>query len=567
MPLPDLPPIVDASPTNFSSPSLRKFVTELPRIPAIAATEPISLEARVVQHRYHPDLPATAALGYHDGILGPTIEATAHTDTRVSIKNSIETHPLGYDIDLTMHGAQAADKENPRITAHLHGGLTEPRSDGHPTISWRRGGVQSNRYGNRQTAATLWYHDHAMAITRLNVEAGLAGFYLLRDEYDTGTADNPLGLPSGEQETCLVIQDRTFNADGSLQPRLARFQPAGYNQLGQFGDVAVVNGVAWPDMPVRRGLHRFRVLQGSNSRTYRFEFSNSMPFWVIGTDQGLLDAPVETTGVTMTSGERVDILVDFALVPAGTSVTLVNTAPNSPGNTAFLVPTLRDIMRFDVQPGESIAGALPGPLLGRPGQTAVPTNDALQSKVSRTRNMTFLARTDFNRVEAVLPMMMSMNNLPFMSDDIDVAKAGTTELWRVANVLPMEHPVHIHLAKFKIVGRQRLLSAAYMAAHPVPLENDVRWNPDPSPFVVGPPEPAQAWESGWKDTTYVGPDSVLTLLVRWPSADEMGFDPDAQVAVPPDAETLSDDVRGYVWHCHNLEHEDHDMMQRIRVTL
>jgi len=184
------------------------------------------------------------------------------------------------------------------------------------------------------------------------------------------------------------------------------------------------------------------------------------------------------------------------------------------------------------------------------------------------RVMTFLGRFDVDRVSAVLPLMMSMNNLPFLSEDVDIARAGTTEIWQVVNVLPLEHPVHIHLARFRVLGRQKLLSAAYMAAHPPPVQNDRRWNPDPSPFLIGPRSGPADWEAGWKDTRLVEADSVLTILVQWPSAAELGFDPDARVTVPADAEVVPDvdpaEVRGYVWHCHNLDHEDHDMMQRIR---
>ncbi|MGB3699186.1 MAG: multicopper oxidase domain-containing protein, partial [Gordonia sp. (in: high G+C Gram-positive bacteria)] len=563
VPLPDVPPVLDASPANFASPPLRRFVTDLPRIPMREAGGTLTAQTSI--HRYHPDLPETPVLGYHDGILGPTLQARQGRPSTVVFGNEIGEHPLSGAVDLTMHGATDRDRRDPRTTVHLHGAPTHPASDGHPMISWRRGGRQINRYANTQEAATLWYHDHAMALTRLNVQAGLAGFYLLRDRFDTGRDDNPLGLPAGEFEVPIVVQDRTFNTDGTLQPRLARYQPAGYNQLGQFGDVAVVNGVAWPRMRVRRRLYRIRLLQGSNSRTYRFAFSNRMRFRVIGGDQGLLDAPVWTDAVTMTSGERVDLLVDFSALRPGETVRLLNTALNSVGNTAFMIPTLREILRFDADTAAPQTIPAPTRLRGGPGLPA-PLPAVSTRDVARTRTMTFLGRVDLDRTGAILPLMMSMNNLPFMTDDVDVARAGTTEIWRVANVLPMEHPVHLHLATFRILGRQKLASAAYLAAHPPPVHNGIRWTPDPSPFVVGPRRGPAAWEAGWKDTTLVEADSVLTLLVRWPSVAELGFDPDRPVPVPHDAEHAGHHaVRGYVWHCHNLDHEDHDMMQQIRV--
>ncbi|NKS26559.1 multicopper oxidase domain-containing protein [Rhodococcus hoagii] len=182
--------------------------------------------------------------------------------------------------------------------------------------------------------------------------------------------------------------------------------------------------------------------------------------------------------------------------------------------------------------------------------------------------MTFLARFDLNRTAAVLPLVGTINNLPFITDDVDIAKAGTTEIWQVVNTFPFEHPVHLDLARFRVLGRQKLWTAAYMAASLPPLEEGIRWAPDPSPFLIGEPAPPAAWEAGWKDTTLVEADAVLTLLVHWPSVDELGFDPDAPIPIPHDAEGHHGDhleIRGYTWHCHNLEHQDHDMMQQIRV--
>ncbi|MGW0045176.1 multicopper oxidase family protein [Rhodococcus sp. NPDC003348] len=564
VPIPDLPP-AGPFPLNFASPPLRRFVTDLPRLPTAAASGTLTAQSSI--HTYHPDLPATTVLGYHDGILGPTLEARLDVPTTVSFVNSIDVNPLGGAVDLTMEGATEEDRTNPRTTVHLHGARSRPDSDGHPLITWRRGGVQTNHYANDQEAATLWYHDHAMANTRLNVQAGLAGFYLLRDEFDTGRADNPLGLPAGEFEVPIVVQDRTFNADGTLQPMLARYVPSGYNQGGQFGDVAVVNGVAWPRMTVRRTLYRLRLLQGSNSRTYRFAFSNGMPFTVIGGDQGLLDESVRTDHVVMTSGERADLLVDFSALAPGESVTLVNTALNSVGNAVIAIPPLPEIMRFDADRAVAEPVRVPARLRGGPGlppAIAPATTDG----VAGTRVMTFLARFDLDRTAAVLPLMGSINNLPFLTDDIDVAGAGTTEIWHVVNTFPFEHPVHLHLARFRVLGRQKLWTAGYMATWPPPLEDGVRWAPDPAPFLIGERASPASWEAGWKDTTLVESDSVLTLLVHWPSVADLGFDPDAPIPVPADAAGGHGDheeVRGYTWHCHNLEHQDHDMMQQIRV--
>jgi FtsP/CotA-like multicopper oxidase with cupredoxin domain len=232
-----------------------------------------------------------------------------------------------------------------------------------------------------------------------------------------------------------------------------------------------------------------------------------------------------------------------------------------------MIPTLREIMRFDADQAAAEPVRVPARLRGVPGRPPA-IGPATTDGVARTRVMTFLARVDLDRAAAVVPAMALINNLPFLTDDIDVAAAGTTEIWHVVNPSPVEHPVHLHLARFRVLGRQKLWSASYMATSPPPLEQGIRWTPDPSPFLIGDRTAPAAWEAGWKDTTLVESDSVLTILVHWPSVDDLGFDPDAPIPVPDDAmghHGTGQEVRGYTWHCHNLDHQDHDMMQQIRV--
>jgi len=132
----------------------------------------------------------------------------------VTARNNLGAHPLAFAIDTTLHGAVEADKTTPRTTVHLHGGNTEAGSDGHPEATFLPGRRFDYHYANNQEATTLWYHDHSLGITRLNVHAGLAGMYLVRDLRDTGVAGNPIGLPSGSFELPLIIQDKMFNANG-----------------------------------------------------------------------------------------------------------------------------------------------------------------------------------------------------------------------------------------------------------------------------------------------------------------------------------------------------------------
>ncbi|WP_198347494.1 multicopper oxidase family protein [Nocardia terrae] len=570
VPIPPLPP-PPITPFNYHSPALQPYVDELP----IPETRGVAgeLAATSGTHRYHRDLPETRSWGFERPVLGPNLEAHRDQMARIGFRNELGPHVLAEHVDLTMHGVTELDRTDPRFTVHLHGGANAPDSDGHPLIGWRNGGGPSFAYGNRQEAATLWYHDHAMGITRLNIQAGLAGMYYLRDEFDTGRDDNPLGLPSGEFEVPLIVQDRTFNADGSLQPMVATYIPQGYNQSGQLGDVCCVNGVVWPRLEVRRTVYRFRLLNGSNSRPYIFEFSNGMLFFVIGGDLGLLNGPVPTPSIRVSPGERVDLLVDFSAVADGASVDLINTAKNDLGNAVFMAPELRPIMRF-VGAGDGPAQPVPFTLRGGPGQP-----DALEPvyRPSATRTMTLLGLNDDARAAAVFPTMMSLNNLPFLSSDIDLAAAGTVEQWDIVNTTPFDHPIHLHLARLRVIARQPILTSAYFLAN-YPPKFGIRWAPSADAFAIGPEEGPPPWEAGWKDTVECPTDTITRILVKWPSADELGFDPDTVLTIPPGAEAMSPtgagmpggmadspEIRGYVWHCHNLDHADHDMMQQIRV--
>ncbi|WP_433670225.1 multicopper oxidase family protein [Nocardia sp. CA-136227] len=572
VPLPAIP-APPVTPFNYHSPPLRPFVDELP-IPEtrLAAGE---LDAISGTHRYHRDLPETRSWGFGRPVLGPNLEAVRDRMARIRFRNQLGEHVLAAHVDTTMHGVTEADRTDPRFTVHLHGGANSPGADGHPLIGWRNGGGPTFTYGNRQEAATLWYHDHAMGITRLNIQAGLAGMYYLRDEFDTGRDDNPVGLPSGEFEIPLIVQDRTFNADGSLQPMVATYIPQGYNQSGQLGDVCCVNGVAWPRLEVRRTVYRFRLLNGSNSRPYVFEFSNAQPFYVIGGDLGLLDAPVIAPWVRVSPGERVDLLVDFRGIRDGEHVDLINTALNDFGNTVFMAPELRSVMRF-TGAGDGPAADLPPVLRGGPG---LPDPLEPTHRPDSVRTVTLMGLNDDSR-PVVFSTMMALNNLAFLSSDIDLARAGTTERWDIVNTTPFDHPIHLHLARLRVIGRQPILTSAYIAANHPPGFG-TRWAPSADAYALGPEQGPPPWEVGWKDTVECPTDTITRVLVRWPSVVELGFDPDAVVAAPPGAEVVAPhpdadmampdgmaeaaEVRGYVWHCHNLDHADHDMMQRIRV--
>ena len=632
-----------ASPTVFGSPALRPFVDELPRLPVIpAGGELVAAEGRP---RFHRDLAVDRTWGYGDQhYLGPVLEAHAGQPVDLRVVNRLGSHPLAAHMDMTLEGTTIDDVARPRIVTHLHGGLTEPGSDGHPLQSIRPMGARSHHYGGRQEAAGLWYHDHAMGITRLNVYAGLAGQYLLRDEFDTGAPDNPLSLPAGEFELPLVIQDKIFDRSGHLGFRLARYVTEGSWEGGQAGDVPVVNGKAWPRADVARGLYRLRLLNGSNLRTYKLAFSNKMRFWVIGNDGGLLDRPVQTDHILISPAERLDLLVDFSALPPGGSVELVNSERLAP---QFLITgadvRIRQVMRFRATSTRGFRGPVPSTLRG--GRQQPPLLERF-AEPAQTRTMTVLQLFDFSRFP---PAMMSLNNLPFASRDIDRPRPGTVELWNVVNMTTDEHPIHVHLATLRVLQRQRFDALTAGAMHRLPAYG-VRYAAPFERYRFGRPAGPRPWEIGNKDTISAPQGHITRMLVRWPTLDELAFDPDAPFTVPstleegapgmsmaaesmpmsmhavntgpddhaeavaskastatevmpgmdhgamadmdhgampsgpkasptktadptadqvcrlsPEIQPSPHEARGYVWHCHILDHEDHDMMQSLRL--
>jgi spore coat protein A len=353
-------------------------------------------------------------------------------------------------------------------------------------------------YPVNQQAGTLWYHDHAMGITRLNVMMGLAGFFIVRDP-----VEQALGLPAGEYEIALAIQDRSFHADGSLE----------YPEMWMdhfFGDKMLVNGKVWPYLQVRQGKYRFRVLNGCNSRVLRLGLSNGATFQVIGTDLGLLPAPVPRTSLLLTSGERAEIVIDFASYPPGTQIVLTNDAPAPfPGEAG--VGVIPNVMRFDVVGTPGHVAGLPAAL--RP----VPPIDTLESVATRD----LVLRKGDNPCTG---SMWMVNDLMF--DDITESPVlGSTEIWRFINESGISHPMHMHLVAFQVLDRQ-----------PFILQ-------DGEIVVTGPPVPPDPSEAGWKDTAPVGPDEILRVIARF------------------------EDYTGhYPYHCHILEHEDNEMMRQFQVV-
>ena len=321
---------------------LTSYVDPLP-IPAILRPsnggESIHVQAATFRQKIHRDLPPTGLWGYNGAWPGPTFEVRRGQGLAVRWTNALPTKHF-LPIDTTIHGAEEGVPEV-RTVVHVHGAQVLPEHDGYPdawaTSDGKTGPVAApavNHYPNQQRAAMLWYHDHAIGATRLNIYAGLAGCYLIRDEEEDG-----LNLPSGEFEIPLMIQDRSFNPDGSLHYPAAQSgtHPVWIQEF--FGKTICVNGKATPFLEVEPRKYRFRMVNASNSRFYHLTLAgadeagkgvgkpiDAPAFQQIGTDGGLLPAPVSLHSLIMAPGERCDVIVDFS-EHKGARIAMTNDAP------------------------------------------------------------------------------------------------------------------------------------------------------------------------------------------------------------------------------------------------
>ena len=452
--------------------------------------------------KLHRDLPPTTVWGYDSLYPGPTILATPGNPVTVKWSNDLRdsTGALRTEhylpVDLCMHGPDT-EGAGARVVTHLHGGHVPPSVDGYPDSTYNPGQSRTYVYPNNQQASLIWYHDHAIGITRLNVMMGLAGGYVITDSVEAA-----LNLPSGPYDVPLVLQDRSFNPDGSLA------YPAVWDEHF-FGDFAVVNGTVWPYMNVRRGAYRLRLLGGSNSRAWMLKMSNGAPFVVIGGDGGLLERPVVRDSLLLTPGERIDTIVDFSPYAPGTEIILQNSAP-APYPSGDPMHVLPQIMKFVVQ-SQSGYTFTPPPTLR--------ATERLQEADAAEHRDFVLQKMS----EPCAGQMWMINGLGF--DDItEYPRLGSTEVWRFINRSGAVHPMHMHLVMFQVLDRT-----------PVTFVGDST--------VFGTPVPPDSSQRGWKDTVPVLPNEAVRVIARF------------------------EDYTGrYPYHCHILEHEDHEMMRQFEVV-
>lgn len=535
-----------ATTVPLRSPTLTKYVTPLVVPPGIApdpATGRYTLTMGVTGHSFHRDLPAGPVWTYNGSLPGPTFEVWRGQPVDVDVVNALGTTHLFPDaIDLSRHGATT----EPRTSVHLHGGNTAPDSDGFPMDTFGTGVTRSYHYANNQESATLWYHDHAMGVTRLNVYAGLAGGYLVRD-----AQERALALPSGAYEVPLVFGDRLLNADGSVAYPNAPWQPE------FFGDVAIVNGKAWPNLVVDRGWYRFRMVNGCAARFLRLRLSNDQPMYQIGSDGGLLDAPIERQDVLFAPGERLDVLIDFSRNRPGQRLIMTNEAatpyPNGPTENHPDGISITEYLQFSVSDRPGYAMRLPGALRSAP----IPSLPAPPAGSGRVRNLLLIEHADPVTGEVMMGML---NNLPWSTSDIETPRVDTVEQWNIINTTGDTHPIHLHLVQFQVLQRQAFDADAYLAAvfgpDPSMVAGQGPWPVRPAePYLLGRPvRPREFERRCWKDTVQCPPGQVTRLLVPFGAKAAPGV---------PFGESFTGD---YVWHCHMLEHEDNEMMLPFRVV-
>lgn len=444
------------------------------------------------------------------------------------LDNSNNPIPHLLPIDTSVHWALKAypnwNTLGVPVVTHLHGGHTASLSDGLPDAWYTPNAAVTGRlynemytYDNDQEAATLWYHDHALGITRLNVYAGLAGFYLLRD-----TNESSLGLPSYPYEVPIVIQDRMFTTDGQLyypsEPEEEE-QPDPSVLPEFFGDVILVNGQAWPFLNVEPRKYRLRMLNGSDSRFYTLILSSGQRFVQIGTDLGLLDSPVELNQLTIGPGERADVIVDFAR-HAGQTIVMKNRAraPFPKGETVD-PRTVGEIMAFVVGTTVTIPDN-PIPTTLRPSPIT-----PLQATAAPRQLLLFEGEDGYGRLQPALGTAAA--GAKMWDDPItENPSLNDVEVWEVFNTTEDAHPIHLHLVAFQIVDRQKFTAVQDAITGAL---SDIR--------LIGRTRPPEINERGWKDTAPMFPGEVTRVIARF---DRLGE---------------------YVWHCHILSHEDHEMMR------
>lgn len=542
---------------------------------------------------------------------GKTLERhTSDDPIEVTWENKLNGLPHLLPVDTNLHWAYSLTdyddysiaQNGVPVVPHVHGGRNDSPFDGNPEYFFSPGwAVRGPRweakkyiYGGpdwNDTAGMLWYHDHALGITRLNVYAGLAGFFPLRDWNDTGKPDNPAGLPADPFELGYAVQDRMFRHTGDLfYPAFPGdpfyddfiteegvylppdvFPGGGPTALAEFfGDHMLVNGVIWPKARVEPRQYRVRFLNGTDSRFMRLKLkvipggaSNpaatdprdgyDLPFLVIGSDQSLRASAEQVTQINFLPGERLDLVIDFKYVPMGSRIIVENLLGDAPFGGEL--PDLDDLFP-DRRTDRIMAFDLELPLSARPDTNVtdgylLDGGAATNGNVDRVRRLALFEGTDeYGRLQPLLgtaePVQDVQGNtvngaLTWFQPITENPGLGDTEVWELYNATGDAHPIHLHLVHFEVLGRERF------SAELIEQETQQHNGTTGVGFRLedikrrGPKSDPDAAEGARRDMVLALPEQVTRI--------RMTFDKPGR----------------YVWHCHILSHEDHEMMRPYHV--
>ncbi|KUR70896.1 hypothetical protein AQZ52_13855 [Novosphingobium fuchskuhlense] len=538
-------------------------------------------------------------------VYNPTLLTQANTPISLVWSNGLPAGPHILPVDptllMSMGPNPAANAFLPQLVAHLHGGHTAAIYDGYPNYVKLPGESTTYRYDNSQQGSLIWYHDHTMGLTRLNVYAGLAGGYQLTDDNHARLVEMGV-LPAvlGANDTTLFIADKAFTTTGGLYypagsgdvlPGTAdtvdSVLPADYATLGGqfptavpefYGNVITVNNVAWPHLNVAKGDVEFELLNASDSRIYILQLDNPyVKVTLLGVDGGLLQKPVVLINgdgvqdpneqIVFAPADRYQLLFNFDNVPTGTAVHLINTSAAyepfkgfAPDGTlaggvvqATAADPISQIMEFRVD------GTLPAfhttltpDTVLNPGFTPIP-----ESAATTTRKLGLFEYADeFGRIMPVVGTaentvdqfgnQVAAGGLGYMTPVTEIVHltngtGSVTEVWEFYNVTADAHPIHIHQVEFQVLGRYQLTvndgtSAGDTNGDGVVLRGEDNYNND-----FGAAIPLEATDEGPQDTVWLAPGEGIKVIATF------------------------DRPGDYVWHCHILSHEDHDMMRPFKV--
>ncbi len=451
----------------------------------------------------------TPVFGYEGTFPGPRIELRTGTPATIRHHNKLPT--------VGSMGSPA------RTSVHLHGSASLPEFDGYASDTTAPGEYKDYHYPNFQAARTLWYHDHGVHWTAQQAYGGLAAMYVLHDREESTL------LPTGDFDVPLVINDAMFARDGSLA----------YNDnthSGLWGDVILVNGKPWPKMRVERRTYRFRILNCSISRSYKWRLSNGMPLQVVATDGGVMPRGVAVTTMRHAGAERYEVVIDFSKVPRSTKrIELLNDSNKNNHDYDFT----NKVMAFDLidAPGGAVTKTRANYDTGAPEPDPTWNRNYDGFKLVDSEIMSLPTTGPYTRREFEVKRSGGMWTFGDTTwEDVEASgftqmlaapAVGDVEIWDIKNNSGgWFHPVHVHLVDFRIIGR------------------------------TGGSNRVEPWEQGPKDVIYVGEGETVTVLVKF-------IEGGGGVAAPHGDPNF---VGGrYMVHCHNLPHEDHDMMAQFQV--